>query len=81
MSRATRFARGSTETGDLTENLQIYPRAANSAAESGRGCFHSGFLSRAQLFPLQERGGTATKQFIPIPNIVTLNCNTVFVYK
>ena len=59
MSRATRFARGSTETGDLTENLQIYPRAANSAAESGRGCFHSGFLSRAQLFPLQERGGSS----------------------
>jgi hypothetical protein len=39
---------------DLTEDLRIYPRAVDSVSGSPRGgCFHAGFLNRAQLFPLQ----------------------------
>ena len=47
--------RGTEDLRDLTEDLRVYPRAVDSVSGRPRGgCFHAGFLNRAQLFPLQE---------------------------
>merc|ERR1711892_180659 len=44
--------RGTEDTKDLTEDLRIYQKAAVSGL--ARGKFHAGFLTRAELFPLQK---------------------------
>ena len=44
--------RGTEDKKDLTEDLKIYQRGAESG--HARGKFHAGFLSRAEEFPLQK---------------------------
>ena len=44
--------RGTEDKKDLTEDLKIYQRGAESGL--ARGKFHAGFLSRAEEFPLQK---------------------------
>ena len=44
--------RGTEDKKDLTEDLKIYQRGAESGL--ARGKFHAGFLTRAEEFPLQK---------------------------
>ena len=51
-SRVFLAFRGTEDKKDLTEDLKIYQRCAESGHSCGK--FHAGFLTRAEEFPLQK---------------------------